>query len=96
MDAGQPKTALDVANNQNLPRYQILQPEYNIYDCAAFNDKLKKLCIKENIRVVTYYSLASGFLTGKYRRQSNLNSSLRKSDIDKYLNQRGEKILKAF
>lgn len=95
MDAGQLKTALDVANSQNLPRYQVLQPEYNIYDRAAFDDKLKKLCIKENIGVVTYYSLASGFLTGKYRCQSDLNSSLRKSDIDKYLNQRGERILKA-
>ncbi|WP_032115380.1 aldo/keto reductase [Candidatus Arsenophonus nilaparvatae] len=95
LDARQLKTALDVANSQNLPRYQVLQPEYNIYDRAAFDDKLKKLCIKENIGVVTYYSLASGFLTGKYRCQSDLNSSLRKSDIDKYLNQRGERILKA-
>ncbi|QLK88352.1 aldo/keto reductase [Arsenophonus endosymbiont of Aphis craccivora] len=95
LDAGQLKTALDVANIQNLPRYQVLQPEYNIYDRAAFDDKLKKLCIKENIGVVTYYSLASGFLTGKYRRQRDLNNSLRKSDINKYLNQRGERILKA-
>ncbi len=95
LDAEQLKTALEVADNQCLPRYQVLQPEYNIYDRAAFDDKLKELCIKENIGVVTYYSLASGFLTGKYRRQSDLNNSPRKNDIDKYLNQRGEKILKA-
>ncbi|HGJ5855501.1 aldo/keto reductase [Arsenophonus nasoniae] len=95
LNARQLRTALEVADSQRLPRYQVLQPEYNIYDRTAFDDKLKKLCIEENIGVVTYYSLASGFLTGKYRRQSDLNSSARKSDIDKYLNQRGEKILNA-
>lgn len=83
--------ALGVADSQRLLRYQVLQPEYSIYDRAAFDDKLKKFCIRENIGVITDYSLVSGFLTGKYRCQSDLNSSARESDIDEYLNQRDEK-----
>lgn len=72
-----------------------MQPEYNLYDRSSFDGPLRDLCIKKNIGVVTYYSLASGFLTGKYRKQDDLQQSKRGSGISKYLNPRGFKIVDA-
>jgi aryl-alcohol dehydrogenase-like predicted oxidoreductase len=87
--------ALAVSRKRELPRYEVLQPEYNLYDRASYDGDLRDLCIKENIGVVTYYSLASGFLAGKYRSKSDLGKSARGAGIAKYLDQRGTRILDA-
>ncbi|MDR8469590.1 aldo/keto reductase, partial [Acinetobacter baumannii] len=73
--------------------WQVLQPEYNLYHRSAFEGALCDLCVSRDIGVVTYYSLASGFLTGKYRQPSDLTQSQRGSGIGKYLNPRGMRII---
>lgn len=77
LDAGQLSSALEVSRKSGLPAWQVLQPEYNLYHRSAFEGALGDLCISRDIGVVTYYSLASGFLTGKYRQQSDLAQSQR-------------------
>jgi aryl-alcohol dehydrogenase-like predicted oxidoreductase len=95
LDAGQLHEAITAAEKSALPHYQALQPEYNLYDRASYDGALRDLCIKEKLGVVTYYSLASGFLTGKYRSRSDLAQSARGRGVAKYLNARGQAILKA-
>ncbi len=87
--------SLDVAKAQSLPAYQVLQPEYNLYDRDGYDKALQKVCREGNVAVVTYYSLASGFLTGKYRSQHDLQQSARGAGIAKYLDAKGMNILKA-
>ncbi|XXD10808.1 aldo/keto reductase [Klebsiella sp. R445] len=93
LDALQLSAALEVARKEGLPAWQVLQPEYNLYHRSAFEGALCDLCTTRDIGVVTYYSLASGFLTGKYRQQSDLTQSQRGGSIGKYLNPRGMRIL---
>ena len=93
LDAQQLSAALEVARKEGLPAWQVLQPEYNLYHRSAFEGALCDLCISREIGVVTYYSLASGFLTGKYRQQADLAQSPRGSGIGKYLNPRGMRII---
>ena len=95
LSAEQLAEALQVAKNKQLPHYQVLQPEYNLYDRAGFDGPLRDLCIREGLGVVTYYSLASGFLSGKYRSKSDLGKSKRGEGVAKYLDDRGRAILKA-
>lgn len=95
LDAVQLDEALAVAETKGLPPYQVLQPEYNLYDRASFDGALRSLCIERGIGVVTYFSLASGFLTGKYRSKADLGQSARGGGVAKYLDERGETILKA-
>jgi aryl-alcohol dehydrogenase-like predicted oxidoreductase len=95
LNAEQLQASLSVADDNDLPRYQVLQPEYNLYDRDSFEGKLQELTVRENIGVVTYYSLASGFLSGKYRSESDLSQSQRGQGISKYLNPRGFAILDA-
>jgi aryl-alcohol dehydrogenase-like predicted oxidoreductase len=59
--------ALEVSGSHRLPRYQTLQPQYNLYDRDSFEGDLQALCVRENLGVITYFSLRAGFLTGKYR-----------------------------
>ena len=73
----------------------MLQPEFNLYDRSGFDGPLKELCLAKGIGVVTYYSLASGFLTGKYRSEADFSQSQRGEDMGKYLNPRGLAILAA-
>ena len=87
--------ALEVSKAQGLPRYQTLQPLYNLYDRDTFEGELQKLCIRENLGVITYFSLAAGFLTGKYRSEADFSKSARGPGMKKYLNARGMKILDA-
>ncbi|PYD75479.1 aldo/keto reductase [Novacetimonas pomaceti] len=94
-DAAQMEHALDVARRNDLPAYQVVQPEYNLYDRASYDGALRDLCLREGLGVVTYYSLASGFLSGKYRTESDLSQSQRGKGIGKYLNPRGMAILAA-
>jgi aryl-alcohol dehydrogenase-like predicted oxidoreductase len=95
LDATQLRAALDAARIAGLPRYDVLQPEYNLHDRSGFDGPLRNLCIAEDIGVITYYSLASGFLTGKYRSHKDLGASVRGEDIGKYLDGRGMRILGA-
>jgi aryl-alcohol dehydrogenase-like predicted oxidoreductase len=85
--------ALDVSKQNGLASYQTLQPLYNLYDRADFENDLQPICLKNDIAVINFYALASGFLTGKYRTQADLANTKRASN-NKYFNDRGLKILK--
>lgn len=88
--------ALDMSEARGLPRYESLQPLYNLYDRAEFEQKLEPVCAARGVGVVSYYSLASGFLTGKYRSEADLSKSPRGGGVaKKYLNERGLRILAA-
>ena len=73
----------------------MLQPEYNLYDRASFEGSLSDLCKAEGLGVITYYSLAAGFLSGKYRSIADLGKSPRGGGVKKYLDGRGQRILGA-
>jgi aryl-alcohol dehydrogenase-like predicted oxidoreductase len=87
--------SLAVSAKQGLPRYESLQPWYNLYDRAQFEEGLAALCKRENVGVVSYFSLASGFLTGKYRSQADTAGSARGYRVKDMLNERGLRILGA-
>jgi aryl-alcohol dehydrogenase-like predicted oxidoreductase len=86
--------SIDTAKKHGLPTYQSLQPEYNLYDRAKYETELEKLCVDNNVGVIGYYSLARGFLTGKYRLPTDAGKSPRgEKAVATYLNPRGYKIL---
>ncbi|MBA8840135.1 aldo/keto reductase [Ochrobactrum sp. RH2CCR150] len=87
--------ALDVAKKHNLPRYETLQPLYNLYDRSGFEDGLEAICRDNEIGVIPYYALAAGFLTGKYRSADDLGQSARGKSVEKYLTDRGSRIIAA-
>lgn len=87
--------ALGVSAAKKLSRYETLQPHYNLYERADYERALEPLALKENIGVIPYYSLASGFLTGKYRSEADFKKSPRGGGAKKMLNERGLRILKA-
>ena len=87
--------ALKVGKDLGIPTYQSLQPQYNLCERAGFEEGLGPLCLEAGIGVIPYYSLASGFLTGKYRSEADLSRSPRGQNVKKYLNDRGFRILSA-
>jgi aryl-alcohol dehydrogenase-like predicted oxidoreductase len=87
--------AQDSARINDLPAYQTLQPEYNLYDRASYEGPLRDLAIRLGLGVIPYYSLAAGFLTGKYRTQADLGKSPRGAGVKQYLTPRGLRILGA-
>ncbi len=87
--------ALRISEQCGYPRYRSLQPLYNLYDRSDFEMNLEPLCRKEGLGVITYFSLASGFLTGKYRSARDLSGSARSGMVGKYMNDRGFRILRA-
>lgn len=88
--------ALRVSRERNLPRYESLQPDYNLVDRAGYEAELEPLCVREGLGVIPYYSLAAGFLTGKYRTEADLTKSARGAKVGKsYLNERGLHVLAA-
>jgi aryl-alcohol dehydrogenase-like predicted oxidoreductase len=87
--------ALGVSAAKRLPRFESLQPHYNLYERAEYERDLEPLCLEEKIGVIPYYSLASGFLTGKYRSPADFGKSQRGGGMKKMLNDRGLRILKA-
>jgi aryl-alcohol dehydrogenase-like predicted oxidoreductase len=90
------KLALDLSQTHGLPRYESLQPLYNLYDRLPYEDELQALCVAQQVGVINFYGLASGFLTGKYRSEADKSKSLRGTGvIKKYLNDRGLRILAA-
>ncbi|AND70716.1 NADP-dependent aryl-alcohol dehydrogenase [Dyella thiooxydans] len=88
--------SLTIAREHGLPRYETLQPQYNLADRAGYEAALEPLVRRENVGVICYYALASGFLTGKYRSTADLGkSSARGGAVRKYLDARGMRILAA-
>lgn len=86
--------SLKVSATKGLPRYETLQPWYNLYDRPDFEGALADLCKRENIAVIPYFSLASGFLTGKYRSEKDLAGRARAYRVKDMMNERGFRILK--
>lgn len=89
------KESLLFSANNNIPRYEVYQPGYNLFDREEFEQSHEKICLDHGLGVITYYSLASGFLTGKYRSEDDLKKSQRGGGVKKFLTERGFKILDA-
>jgi len=87
--------ALETSARLGLPRFESLQPLYNLVERTAFEGELEALCLREQIGVIPYYSLASGFLTGKYRSAADAVGRTRGSRAEKYLNPKGLAVLAA-
>ena len=88
-------SALKISAEKGLPRYETMQPHYNLYDRSGYEGPLEDLCRREGIGVITYFSLASGFLSGKYRSEADLSKSARGGGMKDRLNPRGLRILDA-
>lgn len=89
------KASLDASTRDGLPRYQSLQPLYSLVERDTFEGELEALCLKENIGVIGFYSLASGFLTGKYRSTDDMKGRVRAPRVEKYVNEKGFRVLEA-
>lgn len=88
--------ALDVSSKEGLARYETLQPEYNLYDREGYENGLEQVAVKNGLGVINYYSLASGFLSGKYKKPQDAGKSPRgQAIVEKYLNERGSRIIEA-
>jgi aryl-alcohol dehydrogenase-like predicted oxidoreductase len=94
-DAKRLDQALQISGQHGFPRYECLQPLYNLYDRAGFEKELEPLCRKQGVGVISYFSLASGFLTGKYRSVEDLADRARADMVKKYFDERGLRILAA-
>lgn len=93
--AARMREALAISAEHGLPRYESLQPKYNLYDRSEYEAELEPLCRQQEIGVIPYYGLASGFLTGKYRSEADFGKSVRGGRMAAYLNDRGNRILSA-
>jgi aryl-alcohol dehydrogenase-like predicted oxidoreductase len=89
------REALDVSARSGRPRYECLQPGYNLYDRADYEGELEALCRENEIGVIPYFALASGFLTGKYRSEADMAGRARGGRVARYLDERGFGILAA-
>jgi aryl-alcohol dehydrogenase-like predicted oxidoreductase len=89
------QSALEVSRKHNLPRYETLQPEYNLYDRGGYEYSLEAICVEHGLGVIPYFSLASGFLSGKYRSAEDAASRPRAGMLKKYFNERGMRILES-
>ncbi|MET0298443.1 MAG: aldo/keto reductase, partial [Flavitalea sp.] len=87
--------SLKASEKNGFARYETLQPLYNLYEREDFEQKFEKICVDNNIGVLNYYALASGFLTGKYRSTADFGKSQRGGGMNRYLNEKGEKLLAA-
>ncbi|HYG27815.1 MAG TPA: aldo/keto reductase [Caulobacteraceae bacterium] len=93
-DAARLQEALDVSTSAGLPRYETLQPAYNLMD-RGIEGPLQDLCVREDVGIISYYGLASGFLTGKYRSEEDLAKSPRGRGVKKHLDDKGMRVLAA-
>ncbi|QQL51125.1 aldo/keto reductase [Mucilaginibacter ginkgonis] len=89
------KEALTAGAAKGFSNYQTLQPEYNLYNRQDYEKQYEDICLEKGLRVISYFSLASGFLTGKYRSEADFDKSKRGGGMSKYLNDRGKRILAA-
>jgi aryl-alcohol dehydrogenase-like predicted oxidoreductase len=87
--------SLEASEQNGYPRYESLQPLYNLYDRVDYEKELQPLCREKGLGVISYFSLASGFLTGKYRSKADLSKSARGKFVEKYINERGFRIVEA-
>ncbi|HVV94515.1 MAG TPA: aldo/keto reductase [Hyphomicrobiales bacterium] len=87
--------ALRLSREAGLPRYESYQPWYNLYDRDKFEGPEQELCRRENVGVISYFSLASGFLTGKYRKAGDLEGRARAYRVKDMMDARGMRILAA-
>jgi aryl-alcohol dehydrogenase-like predicted oxidoreductase len=87
--------ALAISKQKGFPLYQTLQPEYNLYAREVYEKDLEPVCLANGLGVITYFSLASGFLTGKYRTEADFGKSVRGGGMKRFLNERGFAILAA-
>lgn len=89
------RESVEIAKRENLPVYQTLQPEYNLYDRRDFETNLQPVAEELGLDVIPYFSLASGFLTGKYSSKEDAKGANRESGVARFFNDRGMRILKA-
>jgi aryl-alcohol dehydrogenase-like predicted oxidoreductase len=90
------REALEISSHHGLPRFESLQPLYNLYDRAVFERDLQQVCVDQQLGVMNFYALAAGFLTGKYRSAADADKSARgQTTVAKYLDDRGRRILGA-
>ncbi|MSP01181.1 MAG: aldo/keto reductase [Acetobacteraceae bacterium] len=87
--------SLKISTEKGLPRYQSLQPRYSLVERAEFEGPIEDVCVKENTGVIGFYSLASGFLTGKYRSKADMEGRARGPRVAKYLNDYGFGVIAA-
>jgi aryl-alcohol dehydrogenase-like predicted oxidoreductase len=87
--------ALEVSERHGYPAYRCLQPLYNLYDRAEYEQELAPLCLEKGLGVIPFFPLASGFLTGKYRSEKDLEGRPRRRYVESYMNDRGFRILEA-
>jgi len=87
--------SLKISKEKDLPMYQTFQPQYNLLEREGFEKEMEAICLEHKLGVINYFSLASGFLTGKYRNEDDLAKSTRGGGVKKYLNDKGFKILAA-
>lgn len=89
------REALQISEDENLPRYEVIQPEYNLLERSHFEGEYQRFCIENNLGVISYFTLASGFLTGKYTDVADASGKERERFIKKYFNDKGTAVLKA-
>lgn len=89
------RQALALSEQKGLPRYELVQPLYNLYDRADFEGELAQLARDKELGVICYFALASGFLSGKYRSEQDLGGSARADFLRRYFDERGQRILAA-
>ncbi len=94
-DAALLSEALSASREEGLPRYETLQNEYNLYTRDSYEGQVQDIVVREGLSMLSYYSLASGFLTGKYRSEDDVAKSARGSGAMKYLDDKGKRILAA-
>ncbi|TAJ24680.1 MAG: aldo/keto reductase [Reyranella sp.] len=94
-DAPRLAEAAKISKDKGLPRYESLQPHYNLVERGLFEGALENECLKEGIGVIPYYSLASGFLSGKYRSEADVGDAKRGAGVKKYINPKGLGVLTA-
>lgn len=89
------KASFEASEKNNLPKYVALQPHYNLMEREGFEKNYAPLVEEFDLSVFSYWSLAAGFLTGKYRTEADLGKSQRGEGVRKYLNDKGLEVLKA-
>jgi len=94
-DAERLRQALDISAQRGLAGYTVLQPHFNLLERARFEGPLQDLCVARGIATVPYFALASGFLTGKYRRGADASGAARGGAVRRYLDPHGQAVLAA-
>ncbi|MDT0678065.1 aldo/keto reductase [Autumnicola musiva] len=89
------QASLDAAKKENLPKYEVFQPEYSLMARRKFEENIREICDKNHLSVLSYFSLASGFLTGKYQKIEDVEGSSREMFLKDYFNEGGKRVLDA-